>query len=194
MDKKYILPFLFLVVALVQLWVPASMIWKSESVLNDGKVFRFKTAPIDPVDPFRGKYVTLAFDVDEQISTADVVWYKDEYVYVKVLADSEGFAEIESISKKQPDDSSDYFKTTVRYAGKDENGANVRLHFPFDKYYMEESKAFEAEVAVRELAQDRSQVAYAIVSIQDGEARLKEVMVNEVPLKDWVEQMMEERE
>ena len=59
---------------------------------------------------------------------------------------------------------------------------------------MEESKAYEAEVAVRESVQDSSQIAFAIVSIQDGEARLKELMVNEVPIKDWVEQMMEERE
>jgi len=194
MDKKYILLLLFLVVALVQLWVPASMIWKSETVLIEGKEFRFKTAPIDPVDPFRGKYVTLAFDVDEQISTPEITWEKGECVFVKVFTGIDGFAEIESISKKQPDDSSDYFKTTVRYTGKSKRGSNVRLHFPFNRFYMEESKAYEAEVAVRESIQDSSQVAYAIVSICDGDARLKEVMVNEVPLKDWVEQLMEEHE
>lgn len=193
MNKKHIFSILFVIVALIQLWVPASMIWKSEAVLKEGKEFRFKAAPIDPVDPFRGKYVTLAFEVDEGISTPDTTWYKDEWVYVRVFTNSEGFAEIESISRKQPDDTSDYFKTRVKYTGKGNRGSTVRLHFPFNRYYMEESKAYDAEVAVRESVQDSSQVAYAIVNVRDGEARLKEVMVNEVPIKDWVEQLMEER-
>ena len=51
----------FIAVALIQLLVPAKMIWDQEEVMRDGKVFRFKTEPIDPNDPFRGKYITLSF-------------------------------------------------------------------------------------------------------------------------------------
>ncbi len=194
MNKKYILLILFVAVALLQLWVPTQMIWKSEAVLKEGKIFRFKTAPIDPVDPFRGKYVTLTFEVDAAISTPDTLWEKDEWAYVMLGSNSEGFAEIESIHKTRPENTSDYFKTTVRYTGKRKSGSNVHLRFPFDRYYMEESKAYEAELAVRESAQDSSQVAYALVSIKDGDARLVDVIVNEVPLKEWVEQLMEETE
>ncbi|HUR30287.1 MAG TPA: GDYXXLXY domain-containing protein, partial [Saprospiraceae bacterium] len=59
---KIILPIAFAIMVLVQLYVPASMIMESEKVLKEGKEFKFKTAPVDPTDPFRGKYVELNFD------------------------------------------------------------------------------------------------------------------------------------
>ncbi len=37
---------------LAQLYVPASMIFRNERVIREGTAFKFKTAPIDPNDPF----------------------------------------------------------------------------------------------------------------------------------------------
>ena len=53
---------LFVLVALAQLYVPAKMIWDQEDVLKNGSEYKFKTDPVDPNDPFRGKYITLSFD------------------------------------------------------------------------------------------------------------------------------------
>ncbi len=53
---------LFCLVALVQVSIPLSMIYRSEKTLENGKVFLFKTAPVDPYDAFRGKYVQLGFE------------------------------------------------------------------------------------------------------------------------------------
>ena len=49
-NKKTIL-ILFIFVAIVQLVVPISMIYKKESVSKGGEIYKFQTHPIDPYDP-----------------------------------------------------------------------------------------------------------------------------------------------
>ena len=55
---------IFLAVVLVQLVVPAKMIFDKEVILKTGTIYKFKTQPIDPSDPFRGKYVTLNYELN----------------------------------------------------------------------------------------------------------------------------------
>lgn len=50
----------FILVA-VQLVVPASMIYNAEAIIAKGTEYKFITTPIDPTDPFRGKYITLSY-------------------------------------------------------------------------------------------------------------------------------------
>src|SRR5205085_8475834 len=56
----------FVLVALAQLAAPGSLIWKRENTLRKGSVWKFRTAPVDPVDAFRGRYVALQFEVETQ--------------------------------------------------------------------------------------------------------------------------------
>ena len=73
-----------------------------------------------------------------------------------------------------------------------EGGDNrLTVDFPFDRYYMEESKAIEAERTYRESQLDTNQVAYALVSIKDGESVLKDVLIDGVPIREIV---LKERE
>ena len=62
MNKKILLISAFVLVVLVQLYVPAKMIWGREEVLNTGTEYKFRTAPIDPNDVFRGKYINLNYE------------------------------------------------------------------------------------------------------------------------------------
>ena len=61
MDTKKIIFPAFILLVLVQLFVPANMILEQEDILKNGTPYKFKTAPIDPYDPFRGKYVWLGY-------------------------------------------------------------------------------------------------------------------------------------
>lgn len=54
MTNKKTLLSVFILVAIVQLYVPAKMILDREDILDTGKEYKFKTEPIDPNDPFRG--------------------------------------------------------------------------------------------------------------------------------------------
>ena len=48
---------LFIIVVCAQLFVPSQMIFQQEDVLKTGTAFKFKTQPVDPSDPFKGKYI-----------------------------------------------------------------------------------------------------------------------------------------
>ena len=69
----------------------ASTIYKRESVLHHGRVFKFQTAPVDPVDAFRGRYVALSFQAEHRsrersLSAGTPLW-------AVLTEDDNGFAE-----------------------------------------------------------------------------------------------------
>jgi len=186
MDRKYKLLTVFILVALVQLYIPTKMIIDSEGVLDSGTAYKFKTAPVDPTDPFRGKYITLRYKNNRVEVEKESDWMSGEEIYVILSKDKDGFAGIKSISKEAPQYKVDYFKAKIRYVTS--NGSNqVQIAYPFNRYYMEESKAEAAEKAYRKSQADTSKVAYALVSIKDGEAVLKDVLIDGVSIKDIVE-------
>ena len=183
-SKKIILP-IFIVVALAQLYVPFKMIFDREEILKTGTEYKFSTAPIDPSDPFRGKYIILSYK-DNVIAVKDEKsWATGETVYVSLVKDEAGFAKIASVSKEKPSENKDFVKAEVSAVSSD--GTNkLTLYYPFDRYYMEESKAYDAEIIYAESAQDSTQIAYALVSIKEGEAVLKDVLINGTPIKEIV--------
>ena len=50
---------LLVILALLQIGITASSILKYESTLRTGTLYRIPTMPIDPADPFRGRYVAV---------------------------------------------------------------------------------------------------------------------------------------
>lgn len=183
-NKKILLP-VFILVALLQLFVPAKIILDREDILDKGKEYKFKTEPIDPNDPFRGKYITLRYEEDMIEIQNEADWIRGEIIYVFLTTDNKGFAKIQSISKENPTNNQDFLKTTVSYVTG--NGSNkLTIDYPFDRYYMEESKAYDAELTYRESQLDTSQIAYSLVSIKDGEAVLKDVLINGISIREIV--------
>jgi hypothetical protein len=59
---------------------------------------------------------------------------------------------------------------------------------------MEESKAEEAELIHRKSQQDKSQVTYALVSIKDGDAVLKDVLINGTSISEIVKRNQKNKE
>ncbi|MBK8489326.1 MAG: GDYXXLXY domain-containing protein [Saprospirales bacterium] len=173
----------FILLALVQLYVPAKMILDSEGVLSSGIDYKFKTAPIDPNDPFRGKYIRLSYadNIIDIQNEAD--WVQDEPVYVLLTTDDDGFAKNESVSKEKPANDQPFLTAKVRYVTSD--GTNkLTIDYPFDKFYMEESKAYDAELVYRESLRDTSQMTYALGSIKNGEAVLKDVLIDGISIRE----------
>lgn len=187
MANKKLLLITFCVVALIQLYVPAKMIFDSEDILTTGKEFKFKTEPIDPNDPFRGKYITLRFEENHMEQLTDTNWVANQDIYVELIHDVDGYAKIKTISKTEPSNTEDYVKSKVNYYSQF-NEKVVYIDYPFERYYMEETKAPDAEIAYRESARDTSQNTYALVSIKKGQAVLKDVFINETSIKTIVVQ------
>lgn len=175
----------FALTALAQLAIPLKMVYDSEMTEREGKEYKFRTAPIDPTDPFRGKYITLSYDIDA-VPTKDTTWVRNEKIHVSLGTDANGFARIKAVSRTQPE-TGDYISTKVRHYYPHQD---LHIALPFDRYYMEESKAYDAEVAYRDYNSNdkNAKPAYAVVAIRDGNAVLKDVVIDGIPIKDYVVQ------
>ena len=56
---------LFVLLALLQLSFPGKLVFDSNKVLWLGTELKFETRPVDPADPFRGRYVALNFAANQ---------------------------------------------------------------------------------------------------------------------------------
>ena len=187
MKNKKLLLGLFIAVALIQLYIPAKMIFDSENILKTGTAYKFKVAPVDPNDPFRGKYISLRYKENSFQVENEKDWITQESVNVLLTTTNEGFAEILSLSKEKPSDDSNYVTATIDYVSED-NSNRVHISYPFDRYYMEELKAYDAEVAYNESLQN-SEVSetYALIYVKNGEAVLDDILIDGVSIRDVVE-------
>ena len=140
---------------LIQLYVPVRMIFNNESILSEGRASKFKTAPIDPNDPFRGKYITLSFKENSVRATDAQDWNNEREIFVSLTDDENGYAKISTISKERPVDDRNYVNASINYVIPD-TITWVSINYPFDRS-MEESKANEAGIAYTEAARDTTQ-------------------------------------
>jgi len=173
---KYWRLIVFVLVAFAQLAVPGSLIWKREHTLRQGNVWKFRTAPVDPVDVFRGRYVALHFDVETQeISPPPNSNYSDK-VFVTLKANAEGFAEIDQVAATKPA-GDDFIEAHL-------SGKMVLL--PFDKYWVSERDAPAAETAYQNLSRRGNQNAYVSVRVFRGDAAIEQLYLDNQPLGDYL--------
>lgn len=183
--SKPLIAILFVLMCFSQWYVPGSMIAAQEDVLRNGTVFHFRTRPVDPSDPFRGKYITLSFQ-DETFETTEAdQWKRGDKVFVVLEPDDRGFARMVDLTDVKPAQGLDYLEAEVSYSGE----RNVRVDFPFDRFYLEESKASDAEQAYWDSNRDSTQVTYAVVRVKDGQSTLEDVMINDRSIVDIVREM-----
>lgn len=176
MNRKKIATIIFILAIMAQWLVPSKMIWDKESVIETGKVFKFKTAPIDPIDPFRGRFIYLNFESDTMKIIDKTEWQINDDVYVTLSTDSSGFASVKSISPNVPDGTTNYVKAKIRYISNDKPKL-VTIRYPFEKFYMEESDAPKAEKIYRNASIHQRMNGYALVYIKNGDSALKDVIV-----------------
>lgn len=180
MKKEYVIG-LFALLILVQIAVPVSMIAQREATLKNGTAFRFKTAPVDPYDAFRGRYVAIRVDVAK-------VGYQGRLNYgQKVFAlldvDGNGFAQVSGVSLQKPAGVA-YLKATAYPVGNKE----VRIDLPIDRYYMEEKAAPRAEALYRQHSRRDKQDAYVTVRIRDGFAVVDGLYINDQKIETLLKQ------
>ncbi len=184
MKNKNLIIAIFIVVVLAQLFVPAQMIYNQEDILKTGKIVKFRCEPIDPYDPFRGKYITLNFKESEIKVNNSKDWKNNETVYAKIIIAKDGFAKIESVSKTEPTDNSIYLKLKVDYINNYNNDYTMELEFPFNRFYMNEYKAKIAEIVYAESTVDTTKIAYALVATKNGKAVIKDVLIDNISIKE----------
>ena len=182
-QNKFFVLAAFMLTSLFQIYVPAGIIADREILLSEGKEFKFKCAPVDPSDPFRGKYITLNFE-ENSFTTDNDNWDYNEDVYLTFKNNSEGFSEIESAAKEKPETGSDYLK--LKTNGFSPEIKKLHINYPFDRYYLNETKAPKTEELYNSSLIDSNNVTYATIAIKDGEGAIKNLFINDKPIEEII--------
>lgn len=185
MKKQKIILASFGLLVVLQLWTPAAMIWNRETVLETGKAFKFRAVPVDPTDPFRGKYLVLSFLQNRAPMKSERQWAHGETIFVQLQVDGEGFANVHSVHKKSPGNGADFVTATVAGLTAD-SAASVLIEWPFNRFYMEENKAYGAEQVYHKSLADSNNIVYALVRVKNGNAVLDNVFINDKPIVTYL--------
>lgn len=166
----------FALVAFAQLAVPGSMIWQQERTLRQGSVWKFRTAPVDPVDAFRGRYVALEFEAEtQQISPPPNMGY-GQTVFVTLRADAEGFAMLDQVFATRPE-TDEFIKAQLH---------GHRVSLPFDVYWVNENDAPAAEAAYQAQSAQGKRNAFVTVRVYRGAAVLEQLYLDGLPLGEYL--------
>lgn len=187
---------LWLLVAAAMLAVPIWMIYSHEEVRHAGEVFLFKTAPIDPRDPFRGEYVSLAFEAERGPWNCEgLAERKDEpdpELYAALDHDAYGFAVITGLSL-QPPAQGPYVKVRTRGWWRRQASNEVQqVELPFDRYYLQEGQGRRTEELMmpghRNETGTGPRESWAVVRVHNGRAVVEDLVVDGRPIKEWMEE------
>ncbi|PCJ62424.1 MAG: hypothetical protein COA73_06520 [Candidatus Hydrogenedentota bacterium] len=173
---------LFGLLVIAQLGVPISMIMQNEEVISEGALFKFRTAPVDPYDAFRGKYVVLRFEESQVELTNPYVFEKDDTAYALLQKDNAGFANITNVVPSPPP-YGDYLRVRINWV----RGTSIRLQLPFDRYYMPEELAPLAEKVVRDNSRITQNETYIMVSILNGNAQIIDLYIGNQTIRGFLE-------
>lgn len=167
--KKYLLPALIAVIVL-QLLAPVYMIAEKYDVLRTGQEYKFKVAPVDPYDAFRGRFVWIRYDQNKMPDT------NGKYGVIEVGED--GFARIGKITEEKPTDAVYVKSRSKRW-----------FSMPIDRYYMDEKFAPRAEELTRRRTPGKE--AYVTVRIKNGKLVVSGLFVDGVAIEKIIERELE---
>jgi len=174
--KKIFTYLLFALVA-AQVIFPLYTIVTHEMARGKGTAYKFRVRPIDPYDPFRGRYVTLGFVDDTAGITGGKI--KGNNAFVTLMVTGDGYAMPAAVTENIPA-SGDYIavKTGIVYGRKD----RVRIIYPFNKLFMNEDIAPAVDKAFR----DFKGTAYLKVFVRDGSAAIDGLYFDGVRAEEYV--------
>lgn len=189
MKSKYIIPILLLLLFLIQWYVPSSMIIEHEDILQNGEIILLKTRPIDPYNPFRGRYVSLYFEENSKKMPADLA---EEFsgkptIYVTFTKDSVGNALVKELTLEPP--VNEFYVTAIAsyYNYQDDRDSiSVHIKYPFTKYYAEETMAPKIESYNSFRNEDRIP-AVAQVRVVNGNSVIEKLLVDGKPIEEFIE-------
>ena len=177
----------FIFVALAQLGVPAILAWGRLQTLAHGRVWKLKTAPVDPVDAVRGRYVMLRFAAEDNYRQPEQLKSVDS-IYAILKEGTDGFAEIDHLSASaDPADSAMKVEPGGYWDGQQ------RVVFPFRYFWLTEKRAPAAEQAYRENSKRGEQNAFVTIRIRKGDAALEQLYINNKPLAEYLREQPEKK-
>lgn len=182
--------FLYVAVAMVQLAVPVDQIRIREDILRNGTAYKFRTAPVDPSDAFRGRYVALSYaDTLAPFRPGESLLFGNP-AYVVLNKDAQGFANFGELSPHPPNQG-DFLRVTFQGGAGGDHTGKASFRLPFDRFFMEESKAPRAEAAYWRQGNRRRPTeappTYVLVRVKDGRGVIEDLFIDNRPIRDFLD-------
>lgn len=177
--SKYLVLAAFVALCLMQIATPVYMAWLWEDVLQRGEPMKWRTAPVDPYDALRGRFIALAFKENKGPLSGDSSLESGRMAYAAVAVNEAGEAVITGVSSQPP--AGRYVKVKVWYT----QGSQVHVELPFNRYYVPEDIAPAAEKAYQSKA---GQDGIAVVRLKNGYGVVEQLYIGGKPLRDYIKQ------
>lgn len=142
---------LWIFLGLLQIAVPASLVWNSERLMAMGTPFRFRLAPYDPADPFRGRYMNLSFSVERTPIPITGALERAEKVYGVLQNDAQGYAVIPLLTATRPSSGAYLEFGPGEWHRQYDHGTKARVELPFRRFYVNETRAAAIEEEARQI-------------------------------------------
>lgn len=189
---------LFLLTVAAGIWYPVLKIIRFEFPLSPPAVFRFSATLYDPYDPFRGRYVALQGKSQTLVSDEPIDYYAGSYAVLE--NDEKGLAKVVGLTRK-PEPGKPAIRTSYvsRYSGAPGKDAepkkthNYVVSFPFNRFYMNEKLAPEAERAFRYAARSGMECVIVVKVYADGNYAITDLEIDGMPIREFLKKTLAER-
>lgn len=198
MKTKTLLLSAFILVGLVQLYVPIQMISSQAGYANTGTEFKFRTA--NKLNPdfngigtdLSGKFILLRFKESQVAITDKQYWEKIHHAYVILTTDSAGFAKIRSVTTMKPVNTNDWIWTNVWVNRKD--STRLQIVYPFKNYYIRDTENKQVESVIKNGLCDTLKTNFLKIKIKENQYVVGELMINGVPFKEMIGEVKKSRD
>ena len=183
---------LLLAVLVLAAWFPIGTILKFEYPEVPPQEFLFRTGALDPYDSFRGRYVTLN-PMPNTVSAGKEVSKRSQRLRYAVLARGEdGFAEVTRLTEEPPSGEPfvrvhNVFRRYEWRGNRKSETALYQFSFPFNRFYLNEKLAPEAEALVTEtIRKNADHCVLSVLVYADGSYAVKDLLIRGTPLLEVI--------
>lgn len=169
---------LFALVSLAQWAAPLSQIFKYERTLTNGTLIRLKCSAPDPYDPLRGRYLAVYPDQENAPLAKDTKLSEGQHGYVTLQSNADGLTFLHEVHAEPPMDGN-YVRVTYEF----ESEGKAHFRWPFDRFYLNEALAPEADKWFAEAIRDAKGII-AEVRVHQGLAVLENLTFDGKSLRD----------
>jgi len=169
---------IFCITALAQWAVPLFGIRQHEEVLKHGVLVKFKCRAPDPYDPLRGRYLAVRPEAERLPVPAGLKIASGMEIYISLSMEDDGFGKLGCITFKPP--ATGFY---IRAKSGHSYGDTTAIKWPFERYYLNENLAPDADKWLAENTRGEKRVV-AEIRILDGRSVLADLSFDGKPLRE----------
>ncbi|HAN09845.1 MAG TPA: hypothetical protein DCP90_04445 [Clostridiales bacterium] len=188
------------IILIVQLLIPASMIYSEEIISIVGDEISLEIEPVDPYDYFRGRYLSIrpietkvvyqqfTQDLKDELrnratSSSSNYFYDNIKCYITFKKGQDGMHTIDQVTFEKPKNTRSYLKATINNIW-ESNGKEIHVNYSMNQFFINEDFALKSEDTIRNLPQGTK--AYIKAKINDGDFVIENLYVGDKNIYEYL--------